>query len=428
MSRLIRHRSAGFALVVSLLAFAGPWGAEERGIGLARSACAQAPSLPPPAPGTGPRAIPPGTGGMTGSGSEADARPTVDAITVQELARLEGQGEVVIRGIGIVTGLKGTGDSGSDLVLARPLAKIYESNGNPIGDLRELAKSKSAAIVLITCTIPASGARTQDKIDVHVTVSHSATSLAGGRLFLAPMQGPLPGQGVFAFAEGPIVLEDAGNPTAGIIRAGAHVTHDILMPVGHEVFRLIVHPHYRSFGVTERLATTINARFREPVDAADQGADVAGLGSIAQAIDDTVIEITVPPEYRKADQHAGFIADVLTASLSPDELRLPAQVVVNQRTGSIIVTGNVEISPCAIAHKDLVVTTTTPSPVPSPANPLTRTSKWATTGTTSRASDKARVQDLLQAFKQLDVPVNEQINILMQMHRAGRLHARLVIE
>lgn len=358
------------------------------------------------------------------AGSE-EPRPGIDAISIQEIARLEGQGEVVLRGIGIVTGLKGTGDSGQDLVLARPLAKIYESNGNPLGDLRELSKSKSAALVIITCTIPASGARVQDKLDVYITVSHSATSLAGGRLFLSPLQGPLPGQGVFAFAEGAISLEDPNTLTSGVIRGGAMVTHDILMPVGQEKIRLVIHPHLRSFSVTERVASTINARFQDPGSFAETTAE-AEIVPMARAVDDAIVEVDVPLESRR--NPAGFISDCLTATMDPSELRLPAKVVVNQRTGTIIVTGNVEISPVAIAHKDLVVTTTTPTVLPTPANPQTRTSRWTAAGTTNRASDRARIQDLLQAFKQLDVPVADQINILTQMHRSGRLHAQLVIE
>ncbi len=362
----------------------------------------------------------------TPAATEPEARPTIDAVSIQEIARLEGQGEVILRGVGIVTGLKGTGDSGQDLALARPLAKIYESNGNPLGDLKELSKAKSAALVFVTLTIPAQGARVQDKLDVHVTVSHSATSLVGGRLYLAPLSGPLPGQGVFAIAEGALLVEDVNNPTVAVIRGGAQITHDILMPVASDRFRLVVHPHLRSFTVTERMAATINARFQDPAIFAE-GVDAAATPpAIARAIDDVVVEVTVPPESRR--EPAGFVADCLTASMDPAELRLPAKVVVNQRTGTIIVTGNVEISPVAVAHKDLVVTTTQPLP----GQPLTpaapKNTRWTSTATTSRASERARIQDLLQAFRQLDVPVQDQINILTQMHRSGRLHAQLVIE
>lgn len=368
---------------------------------------------------------PAGAGGQPGGGGGAEAGRVAssggDVTSVQELARLEGQAENVLRGVGIVLGLKGTGDSGADLVLARPLAAFYERNGNPLPELRELAKSKSAALVAIECVIPPQGARVGDNLDVFVSTSHSATSLAGGRLFLAPLSGPLPGQGVFAFASGPLVLEDTGSPTVARIRGGARVAADILQPVSGEVFTLVVHPHFRSFSVTDQLADTINAL----------GPDGDGVGGaagepIARAVDDVTVRVTVPAAERS--NPAKFIAKVLSASFSPSLLRLPAQVIVNQRTGSIIVTGNVEISAVAIAHKGLVVTTTTPAPVPTPLTPQTTTTKWTGVQTTDRPTERAKIQDLLSAFKALDIPVDEQIAILTQVHRAGRLHARLIVE
>jgi flagellar P-ring protein precursor FlgI len=351
------------------------------------------------------------------------ARGTLSVLSVQDICRLEGQGENILRGIGIVTGLKGTGDSGADLVLARPLAQIYERNGNPLEDLRELAKSKSAALVAIECVIPPQGARVGDNLDVFITTTHSATSLAGGRLFLSPLSGPLPGQGVYAFASGPIVIEEAGNPTTGRIRGGARIIHDILQPVGSVEFTLLIHPHYRSFSVADQLADTINA-LRAPAELGEL--DTARHQPVAYALDDSAVRVVIPPAERS--NPTKFIAEVMTATLSPSLLRLPAQVIVNSRTGSIIVTGNVEVSAVAVAHRGLVVTTVNPPPVPTPQNPQTSTTRWTSLQTTDRASERTRIEELLAAFKALDVPVEEQIAILTQIHRAGRLHARLVIE
>jgi flagellar P-ring protein precursor FlgI len=359
--------------------------------------------------------------GVNRAAAQADASAGV--ISVQELCRIEGQGESVLRGVGLVTGLKGTGDSGADLVLARPLAEFYKANGNPIPDLRELAKAKSAALVFIEVVIPKEGARRDDQLDVYVTTSHSAMSLAGGRLVLAPLLGPLAGDDtVYAFASGAITLEDPMVTTAGVIRGGARLTADVLMPAVGGEFNLVVHPHYRGWTVTDQLADTINALAPE----VDPIAEEPSTGLIATALDDSTVQVIIPAAER--GNPAKFISRVLSATFSPSLLRLPAQVIVNSRTGSIIVTGNVEISTVAIAHKDLVVSTTTPPPVPSPANPLTENHRSALVQTTGRASERARVQDLLQALRQLDVPVTDQINILTQIHRAGRLHARLIVE
>src|SRR5690606_29215974 len=98
-----------------------------------------------------------------------------------------------------------------------------------------------------------------------------------------------------------------------------------------------------------------------------------------RAIDETTVRVVIPPNERP--DPANFVANILSKRLSPDLLKLPAQVICNERTGVIIATGNVEISPVAIAHKDLVVTTTTPPPAPTPADPLVRQDKWVGVGT-----------------------------------------------
>ncbi len=345
--------------------------------------------------------------------------------SLQDMVRIEGQGESVLRGFGLVIGLKGTGDSGQDLVLARPLAQVYKNNGNELADPRELAKAKSAALVMIECIIPREGARRDDELDVFVSVSHSASSLAGGRLLLAPLTGPFSGDDtLYAMASGPIVLEDPSTPTVGRVRAGARMVKDVLMPLTGDAFTLIVHPHFRAWTVTDQIADTINSLAPEadPSDLEPQGA----TGVIATAIDDASVRVLVPPIERA--NRAKFLSRVLSASFSPSLLRLPAQVIVNSRTGSIVVTGNVEISPAAVSHKDLIVSTTRPPVEPSPQNPRTTVSKAVALQTTGRSSERGRIQDLLAAMRQLDVAIDDQIAILTQLHRAGRLHARLIVE
>ncbi len=362
--------------------------------------------------------------GLRSNGAAAQvSEPAPGVTSVQEICRIEGQGESVLRGVGIVTGLKATGDSGADLVLARPLAEFYRSSGNPIPDLKELAKAKSAALVFIEVVIPKEGARRDDQLDVYVTTSHSAASLAGGRLLLAPLLGPLAGDDtVYAFASGPITLEDPAMTTHGVVRGGARLAADVLMPTIAGEFTLVVHPHFRGWTVTDQLADAINALAPE----ADGLGEVSAEANIATAVDDATVHVVIPKAERASP--AKFVSRVLSATFSPSLLRLPAQVIVNSRTGSIIVTGNVEISTVAIAHKDLVVTTTTPPLTPTPLNPDVKQHKSALVQTTGRASERARIQDLLQAMRQLDVPVGDQINILTQIHRAGRLHARLIVE
>lgn len=338
------------------------------------------------------------------------------ATEVKELVRIRGQGESVLRGVGLVVGLAGTGDSGKELALARPLAQVLANEGNPVGDLRELAATKAAAIVLITCVIPESGGRVDDRFDLIVSTVGTASSLKGGTLYLAPLSGPYPGSPVFAMAAGSIDIED--TPTTGRVRGGARLVRDILMPEVGDSFDLVVHPHFVGWGSVSEIASSIDRQyFNNPT---------ASGPSIARAMDDRTIRISVPSSER-ADR-AAFVADVLSTDINTSLLKLPAQVVVNPRTGVIVVTGDVEIAPVAITHGELVISSTIPAPEPTPENPVVVSDRWTTMQTGARPADKARLEDLLQAFKQLQVPVADQIQILQTLHKTGKLQAKLVVD
>lgn len=358
--------------------------------------------------------------------AEPPRSPRNNPVTsIQEIARLEGYNKTPLRGIGIVVGLKGTGDSGQELLLARPLAKWYENNGNPVADLKDLAKAKSAAIVTISCEVPEGGGHSGDTFDVYVQASHSASSLRGGTLILSPLFAPgavSPDrlhEAVYAYASGPLVIEESDIPTSGRIRVGAQLARDLRARAIGDTFNLIIKPVYRSFATAQTIAGEINGMVAD-LENADSVAD------IALAIDDGTVAVTIPPHERT--NRTNFIASVLSKRFSPSLLDLPAMVVVNERTGSIVVTGDVEISAVTVGNERLVVTTTTPPPVPSPNDPLVRRDNWTEFGSTSSRGERARITDLLDAFKQLNVPVREQIAILAQIDRTGRLHAKFVRE
>jgi flagellar P-ring protein precursor FlgI len=342
------------------------------------------------------------------------------AISIQDLVRIEGQGAFQLRGVGIVVGLPGTGDSGSELVLARPLAAAYANSGNPLPDLEALGKAKSAAIVWVSCEIPETGARADDRFTITVSAMHSATNLDGGELIIAPLRGPLPGSPVYAFASGRITVEDPAIPTVGKVRSGAQMVQGVLNPINRASFNLILREPFRSWQVAQTISTEINGIYTDLAD------ETTLRRPVATVVDDMTIRVDVPSEERASPSN--FITTILTKRFSPNLLDLPAQVIVNRRTGSIVVTGDVEISAVMVNHKNLTITTTTPPPVPSPTDPLTSTSQWTQFGSTTRQSEQARIQDLLAAFKQLDIPVEDQISILAQIHRTGRLHARFIMD
>lgn len=349
--------------------------------------------------------------------------PTRADTTVSELVRFTHHGDTVLQGLGLVVGLPGTGDSAKDLLIARPLAEIYRNLGNPIASMDELARGKSAALVMIEVRIPPGTAKHGDQFDAIVSVVHSATSLRGGRLLIAPVSGPLPGQGVYAFAAGGITLDDASAPTTGRVRMGARLARDLDMPPVGDVFDLVVRPPFAGWAAASHIASTINSEYFLRAR--------ARLRPVATALDDRTIRIEIP-EIEREDR-PGFIAMILNHPINPTLLRLPPRVVVNQASGTIIMTADVEISPVGIIDSDLSITTTTPGGAgvppaaggapPTPASRITGIQKGDV-----RPSTAAKLQDLLAAFKQLDVPVKKQVHILQMLDRLGQLHAELIID
>lgn len=340
------------------------------------------------------------------------------ALGVKEMARLGGEGESTIWGLGFVTGLAGTGDSGDVLPMARQLAALLEKGGNPVPELAELSKTKNTAMVMVKCTIPKEGARRGDTLDVFVQAYHNASSLKGGQLFITPLQGPLPGQGVYAFADGPLVFEDE-SLTAARVRGGARISHDIAMNVvaPDGSITLVINPEYAGWSTSRLLAGAINSD--------REGLEESAV-TIARALDERTVHVRIPdPELVNP---ANFIASVMEIQLDPSLLSLPARVVVNERRGTIVMTADVQISPSVISHNDLVITTLTPSRPPTPENPQIDRTRWTSMSTLTSERNQTRLKDLLEALKRLDVPVRDQIAILTKLHRAGSLHAELIVE
>ncbi|MGH7243999.1 MAG: flagellar basal body P-ring protein FlgI [Phycisphaerales bacterium] len=352
--------------------------------------------------------------------------PLALASKVSDLTRIRGQGEFKLRGLGLVVGLNGTGDSGKDMVLARPLAKLLENEGNSPGQITELMGAKAVAIVWVDVTIPEVGGRADDRFDAYVSAAYGASSLRGGRLVLAPLKGPLPTSPVYAIASGSVELPDLSLSSSGKVRAGAQLVQDVAGPTVGNTFDLYISPYFSGWASAQKIATCINSDAGPGPLVAGTDSSVRVSANVATVLDDRTIRVVIP-EAERSDK-AGFVAAVLSASVRVAELDLPAQVIVNQRSGVIVITGDVEISPGLVTHKDLVINTTVPTPVGTPQNPLTTTTHFAEIRTRARASDNARLADLMGAMKQLDVSVTDQIEILQMLHKTGRLHAKMIVD
>jgi flagellar P-ring protein precursor FlgI len=351
--------------------------------------------------------------------SAIPATRQLTSTSIQDFIRLGGHGEFPLRGIGIVVGLNGTGDSGTELAVAQPLAALYERGGNPMPDLAALGKAKSAAIVWVDCTIPEQGARENDRFDVYVSAMHSASSLKGGRLIITPLtEIRLDNPDVFAFASGAITIESADSPRVGKIHGGAQMARPVMHKIGDEFVDLIVQPPFRAHSTTRVIASEING-LRANLE--DTG---AASDPIAFALDDTTVRVSIPEEDR-ADP-TNFLASILTKSFSPDLLDLPAMVVINRASKKLIITGDVEISAVTVGSERLQFTTITPAQPPSPTSPRIERDEFAAFGTTARGSERARIDDLLAAFRALNIPFTDQVDLIEEIHRSGRLNARLI--
>lgn len=338
----------------------------------------------------------------------------VSAVKVADITRMSGQRSNVLTGMGLVVGLKGTGDGGKFAPAIRPLATMLRKFNNNV-NVEELTNAQNVAVVMLQATVPASGAVNGDELDVYVMTMGGAKSLAGGRLYVTPLLGPTgmmaPNGLPYALAAGPITIENPAIPTVGVVKRGAIMEWD--MPahtIDNGQFTLVLEPSAANWTTASTIAKIIN-------DAENtQGETLAFVRS------ETIIDVIIPPGERERPD--SFISRVqrLPVPMLPTE----ARVVINEKTGTMIVTGDVEISPVVISHRGLTIQTVTPAPVPTPRTPVVSNREAIALDTTGQGG--AKLRDLVAALDQLKVPAEDRITIVKELHKSGKLHAKLIVE
>lgn len=322
-------------------------------------------------------------------------------------------------GVGLVIGLNGTGDEAGVSATTEPLVQFFRNQGVPIGSNEQLEQSRSIALVTLTAIIPNTGARVGDRFDVTLSAALGATSLEGGELLISPLRGHLPGDPVVAFASGSVITDTIANPMVGRVSMGLEMVEDIVTYDLGDVFELKVKAQYAGHAATDLIASTLNESY--------YNSDEPGLPPIARAVDDRIVQVTVPEADRGS--MVAFMKFILSRRVrDPALLSLPARVIVNRRTGAIVATADVDISPVGVTHEQLSFTVTQPPLEATPAAPVTTQERWAEVASSVSASDVAKLTDLLSALRALDVPVRDQIDLLKMMHKTGSLHAEFIEE
>lgn len=335
------------------------------------------------------------------------------AVKIADITRLDGQRSNILTGLGLIYGLKGTGDGGDFMPAVKPLVEMLRKFNDP-ATVADLSKVQNVAVVSLLVTIPKNGVRQGDKVDVYVMSLGDASSLRGGRLFITPMQGPIPDGGVYALSSGPVTLEDPSTPTVGVVKGGCVMEVNLQQKyVSNGKFKLILEDPAASWTTSSLIARTIN------------GAESENGETIASAVDPKEIDVNIPPPERERPD--GFISRIqqLSVPMIPSE----ARVQINERTGTLIVTGDVEISPVVISHKGLTITTIAPAPVPTPQNPVVKNRDVVALDTAGGGGGgNAKLQDLVNALEELKVPVDDRITIVKELYKTGKLHAKLLVE
>lgn len=353
-------------------------------------------------------------------------------VRIKDIAQIEGARPNQLRGLGIVTGLQDTGDGSDDSVadlMMRNLLRNFDLIPNDT--LTDL--SKNTAAVMITAEIPAF-AKPGTRLDVTISSIGGADSLQGGVLLQSPLKGA-DGQ-VYAVAQGPITtgtfqfsgkaarVSRGTSGNVGIIAQGAIVETEIPVNMlrGHYLYLNLHHP---DFTTAVRVADAINAQpiFKEHIPMKP-----------ASPVGASTIQVEVPETYQDDASLVRLITEIEKMYVEPDQV---ARIVVNERTGTIVIGQHVRISTVAVAHGGLNVAIVEEAQASQPEAfaQVGNTERLERTGVnveeeqpkTHVLKGGVTVSELAHALNALGATSRDIIAILQAIKAAGALQAELVI-
>lgn len=325
------------------------------------------------------------------------------AVRVKDLARVDGVRNNQIMGYGLVTGLEGTGDGTRSLFTLQSIANMLQRFGVAISP--SSIRVDNVAAVLVTVTLPPY-ARPGDRMDVQVSSIGDAESLQGGVLLQTPLMGA-DGK-VYAVAQGPVTIGGMNPKTGGsrvqrnhpmiaIVPGGAIIEKEVASEITmHEgAIRLLLNAP--DFVTASRLTATINHSFAAP---------------LAHAQDPQAVVVQLPEKF--ANDPVTFMAVVQDLEIEPD---LPARIVINERTGTVIMGENVRVARIAVSHGNITVNIKDPKNQDAPPS----------TDHVVNMADGVSVNDVVKSLNVLGATPRDIISILQAMKSAGALYAEIVL-
>lgn len=343
-------------------------------------------------------------------------REAAALVRLENICTVQGQKEVRLTGLGLVVGLNGTGDGGRNLPTIRALGAALRLMNSPVQKAEELRNADNVAVVLVEATVPKTGLRRGQRIDCYVSSIYGAKSLKGGRLLTTPLTTEnLASDIVAGLAAGAISIEEATVPTNGRIPQGTVIETDVAATLldAQQAGKvtLLLDAEHASFHSAHRVATAINEDFKKQ-----------NLPYIAQAKGPEIIEVEIPRQYR--DSLVEFIAELLDVAI--DNPHTEARVVLNAKTGTVVVSGEVELSSVVVSHKNLTLEIGNPADIENPKFVPAGEGRFVPLVDPSGRQSSQQLQQLVNSLNQLRVPTSEIIAILRELHASGKLHAVLI--
>ncbi len=341
-------------------------------------------------------------------------------VRIKDIAEIEGVRSNQLVGYGIVVGLDGSGDTQQTLFTVQSVANMLQGFGiNVQGKI----KVKNVAAVMITADLPPF-AKPGTKIDVVVSSLGDATSLQGGTLLQAPLkaangeiyavaQGPISIGGFLAGGGGTSVTKN--HTTVGRIPGGAIVERSTKTELDDgSILRVLLRDS--DFTTASRVAKAISSKF--------------GNGS-ARAMDANTISVEIPKEY--SGNTVGLLAEIGELTVEKDSI---ARVVVNERTGTVVIGSSVRVAPIAVSHGNLSIEISTDYSVSQP-NPLSGGKTVVVPQKSVEAKEQearlmpvkggTTIEELIAALNALKVTPRDIIAILQAIKQAGALSAELEV-